>query len=143
MSTNSGDSPMNNPNRGISMQYVSVRNNLKKLRTLKSFLFYLLPISLLMGLVFPKAAGSLNSLGLSLIQLISFPAIPLVLAAVVLSTHSILTISKNKKSKFSFTKRLVVTLIGIVIFVSLFALCLLYTSPSPRDRTRSRMPSSA
>ena len=26
---------------------------------------------------------------------------------------------------------------------SLFSLCLLYTSPSPRDRTRSRMPSSA
>ena len=27
--------------------------------------------------------------------------------------------------------------------VSLFYDCLLYTSPSPRDRTRSRMPSSA
>ena len=26
---------------------------------------------------------------------------------------------------------------------ALSALCLLYTSPSPRDRTRSRMPSSA
>ena len=26
---------------------------------------------------------------------------------------------------------------------SLLKLCLLYTSPSPRDRTRSRMPSSA
>ena len=26
---------------------------------------------------------------------------------------------------------------------ALFTLCLLYTSPSPRDRTRSRMPSSA
>ena len=28
-------------------------------------------------------------------------------------------------------------------FIELFYLCLLYTSPSPRDRTRSRMPSSA
>ena len=27
--------------------------------------------------------------------------------------------------------------------IELFAICLLYTSPSPRDRTRSRMPSSA
>ena len=27
--------------------------------------------------------------------------------------------------------------------VANFTLCLLYTSPSPRDRTRSRMPSSA
>ena len=26
---------------------------------------------------------------------------------------------------------------------ALYAICLLYTSPSPRDRTRSRMPSSA
>ena len=28
-------------------------------------------------------------------------------------------------------------------FFTLFGRCLLYTSPSPRDRTRSRMPSSA
>ena len=27
--------------------------------------------------------------------------------------------------------------------LSIFIICLLYTSPSPRDRTRSRMPSSA
>ena len=31
--------------------------------------------------------------------------------------------------------------IGLVI--GLVTFCLLYTSPSPRDRTRSRMPSSA
>ena len=30
-----------------------------------------------------------------------------------------------------------------LVIISLFASCLLYTSPSPRDRTRSRMPSSA
>ena len=29
------------------------------------------------------------------------------------------------------------------VFIALVVLCLLYTSPSPRDRTRSRMPSSA
>ena len=33
---------------------------------------------------------------------------------------------------------------SIVVFaVGLIIICLLYTSPSPRDRTRSRMPSSA
>ena len=39
----------------------------------------------------------------------------------------------------------VVTGAGVVVFDSLGtpSLCLLYTSPSPRDRTRSRMPSSA
>ena len=32
---------------------------------------------------------------------------------------------------------------GTANFISLNISCLLYTSPSPRDRTRSRMPSSA
>ena len=32
---------------------------------------------------------------------------------------------------------------GSYIFNGLVSGCLLYTSPSPRDRTRSRMPSSA
>ena len=35
-------------------------------------------------------------------------------------------------------------LAGLAVSVKdLFDICLLYTSPSPRDRTRSRMPSSA
>ena len=33
--------------------------------------------------------------------------------------------------------------LGVKGWTSLFDACLLYTSPSPRDRTRSRMPSSA
>ena len=32
---------------------------------------------------------------------------------------------------------------GGVFVATIIAACLLYTSPSPRDRTRSRMPSSA
>ena len=32
---------------------------------------------------------------------------------------------------------------GLFTFAALYQTCLLYTSPSPRDRTRSRMPSSA
>ena len=32
---------------------------------------------------------------------------------------------------------------GMDVIVGLYKGCLLYTSPSPRDRTRSRMPSSA
>ena len=37
-----------------------------------------------------------------------------------------------------------VELAGMVFpLVEEFKVCLLYTSPSPRDRTRSRMPSSA
>ena len=48
----------------------------------------------------------------------------------------------------NFSRRLVLNLLFLlVLFVLLAAMlgggCLLYTSPSPRDRTRSRMPSSA
>jgi Na+/H+-dicarboxylate symporter len=91
---------------------------------------YILPVSLILGFIFPQASESLNSFGISLIQLISFPAIPLVLAAVVLSTHSILTITRSKKSEFNFPRRLVLTILTLVIFVSLFALTLaLYQKP--------------
>ena len=38
----------------------------------------------------------------------------------------------------------VISVLNVVTgFALLFVFCLLYTSPSPRDRTRSRMPSSA
>ena len=36
-----------------------------------------------------------------------------------------------------------VATIGLITVIGLLLACLLYTSPSPRDRTRSRMPSSA
>ena len=36
-----------------------------------------------------------------------------------------------------------IQLTAIAVGVGLVVSCLLYTSPSPRDRTRSRMPSSA
>ena len=38
---------------------------------------------------------------------------------------------------------LVVPVLSFVLMLGLLYVCLLYTSPSPRDRTRSRMPSSA
>ena len=41
------------------------------------------------------------------------------------------------------TVALCVGTLPLTIGWSLIYLCLLYTSPSPRDRTRSRMPSSA
>ena len=39
--------------------------------------------------------------------------------------------------------RRIVPIAGTLDFSPLILICLLYTSPSPRDRTRSRMPSSA
>ena len=40
------------------------------------------------------------------------------------------------------TKRIMILVVMLLPIVTSIA-CLLYTSPSPRDRTRSRMPSSA
>ena len=44
---------------------------------------------------------------------------------------------------YDLTKPKVVALILFTALVGMLLSCLLYTSPSPRDRTRSRMPSSA
>ena len=45
-----------------------------------------------------------------------------------------LAVSKNVKTAI---------MLGIAVIAVQVITCLLYTSPSPRDRTRSRMPSSA
>ena len=56
----------------------------------------------------------------------------------------------TKKGKKSMFRELLETVISagiiafiIITFIGQVTVCLLYTSPSPRDRTRSRMPSSA
>ena len=126
---------MNTQQKSVSQKvnyfhYSSVRNVLKKLRSVKSFLFYILPFSLLLGFFLPKATSSLNSLGLTLIQLISFPAIPLILAAVIISTHAIFSLSKTKENDLKFTRNLFTGLITLMVFISVFALLLaLYQKP--------------
>ena len=54
-------------------------------------------------------------------------------------------ISQNTASKKAIIDRHIIDSAQIIDFVDLNSntTCLLYTSPSPRDRTRSRMPSSA
>lgn len=110
--------------------YSSIRKLFKQLRTVKSFLIYILPFSLVLGLFLPKAAENLNSLGLTIIQLISFPAIPLILAAVIISTHSIFSLSTTKEDDLRFTRNLLTGLLALIIFVSVFAVLLaLYQKP--------------
>ena len=58
------------------------------------------------------------------------PTIALVLTALILLFFTI-TIESNEKVK------------QVIIFSGVVTTCLLYTSPSPRDRQKSRMPSSA
>ena len=51
--------------------------------------------------------------------------------------------SSFKSKKFKKETDLLIGFFGYEILCNLLNICLLYTSPSPRDRTRSRMPSSA
>ena len=53
--------------------------------------------------------------------------------------HVVTSLAKYK----ALNKILIWGLVIIVATAAVLYLCLLYTSPSPRDRTRSRMPSSA
>ena len=52
-------------------------------------------------------------------------------------------IEKAKQREDFYAKQILSTLIGYKIVGWLVKVCLLYTSPSPRDATLSRMPSSA
>jgi len=116
--------------KSFSFDYSSIKTFLRGLRSVKSFVFLLLPASLIIGLFLPDASNTFNSLGLALIQLISFPAIPLVLSAVIISTYSILSASRNRTNEFRFTRRLFFSLLGVIFFVSVFALLLsLYQKP--------------
>ena len=49
----------------------------------------------------------------------------------------------NMVSSFGMLLAILVTLIDVINPVLMLSACLLYTSPSPRDATLSRMPSSA
>ena len=61
----------------------------------------------------------------------------------VAKTSSAVNIAAGIKNKNPTAKVLLVDADPQGSVRSYFQLCLLYTSPSPRDRTRSRMPSSA
>ena len=52
-------------------------------------------------------------------------------------------VNVNVFSDGEFQPSLEETVRGQDVFIVQSTICLLYTSPSPRDRTRSRMPSSA
>ena len=49
----------------------------------------------------------------------------------------------NLPNKLTLTRILLVPLFMIFVSLGQYITCLLYTSPSPRDQVRSRMPSSA
>ena len=113
------------------MHYSTLKSFLITTRKPKYFLFLILPISILIGRFLPFLSQPLNDIGLTLIQLISFPAIPLVLSAVVISITSIFT-SKEEQGleKNNFAKTFLVTIIIFVVSFSFLAVLLsLYSKP--------------
>ena len=59
------------------------------------------------------------------------------------SASALAKAGQKYRSNFNSGQALSFLQTSLTAYYDLFADCLLYTSPSPRDRTRSRMPSSA
>tara|TARA_E500000178_G_C16972661_1_gene731722 strand:+ start:362 stop:1651 length:1290 start_codon:yes stop_codon:yes gene_type:complete len=111
------------------MKYSSIKSFLISLRKPKFFLFIVLPISILIGRFLPSLSEPLNDFGLTLIQLISFPAIPLVLSAVVLSINSIFSGKDiNKGEEYRFARTLLITILIFLFAFSFLAILLSFYS---------------
>ena len=112
------------------ISYAKLRSTLINLRSPKYFIFLILPLSIIIGKFLPNQSTFLNDLGLTLIQLISFPAIPLVLSAVVISINSIFNLGDKSNKKFKFARNLIFTIVCFVLSFSFIGLILaIYTTP--------------
>ena len=105
---------------------------LPKLRKPRNFFLYILPVSIVLGRFIPPSYSStLNEIGVSLVQLIAFPAIPLVLSAVMISIANIFgSETRSSSDRIRFGTRFIVSLLLAILFASSLALLLsLYQSP--------------
>ena len=102
------------------------------LRRPKNFFLYILPFSIVLGRIVPPSyASALNNGGLAMVQLIAFPAIPLVLSAVMISISDIFsTHDRTRQDRLRFTSRFLVSLSLTILFASLLAILLsMYQQP--------------
>lgn len=115
--------------RSISSSIFSFLPNLRKPR---NFFLYILPFSIILGRFIPPSYSStLNDVGVSLVQLIAFPAIPLVLSAVMISIANIFGAeTRSNSDRIRFGTRFIVALFAAILFASSLALLLsLYQNP--------------
>ena len=104
----------------------------------------LLFLSLLIGIIIARTLGPSGKGLLAVIAMVGTTIVNL--GNLGISTFNAYAVSNKSVEKKdiisnSFWLGLIIGL--IFFFIVLILACLLYTSPSPRDRTRSRMPSSA
>ena len=116
----------------VQSLFSSVFAFLPKLRKPRNFFLYILPVSIVLGRFIPPSYSStLNEIGVSLVQLIAFPAIPLVLSAVMISIANIFgSETRSSSDRIRFGTRFIVSLLLAILFASSLALLLsLYQSP--------------
>ena len=110
----------------VQSLFSSVFAFLPKLRKPRNFFLYILPFSIVLGRFIPPSYSStLNDIGVSLVQLIAFPAIPLVLSAVMISIANIFgSESRSNSDRIRFGTRFIVSLLAAILFASSLALLL-------------------
>ena len=102
------------------------------LRKPRNFFFYILPFSIVFGRIIPPSyASALNEAGLAMVQLIAFPAIPLVLSAVMISICNIFSANnRSRLSRVRFSGRFLISLSLTILLAALLAILLsIYQSP--------------
>ncbi len=105
---------------------------LPALRKPRNFFFYILPFSIVLGRFVPdSAASALNEAGVTMVQIIAFPAIPLVLSAVMISISNIFSVAeRSSEDRIRFSSRFIIALSLSLVFGAFLALLLsLYQSP--------------
>ena len=105
---------------------------LSALKRPRNFFFYILPFSIILGRLIPPGASSVfNDLGVAMVQIIAFPAIPLVLSAVMISISNIFCLSERSgEERLLFSSRFIGSLIFFLLFSAVLALLLsLYQAP--------------
>ena len=119
--------------KGFSQRLFSI---LPALRKPRNFFFYILPFSIILGRFIPaSAASALNDAGVTMVQIIAFPAIPLVLSAVMISISNIFSVAhRSSEDRLRFSSRFIVALIASLIFAALLALGLRCTTEQQHVR---------
>ena len=110
-------------NASLSQLLAQVLAFLASLRSPRRFFFYVLPFAVILGRVAPPSiADTFNDIGMSLVKLIAFPAMPLVLSAVMISMANIFGLNQSSsKQRRRFSGRFFFSVILSILIASFLA----------------------
>ena len=110
-------------NASLSQLLAQVLAFLASLRSPRRFFFYVLPFAVILGRVAPPSiADTFNDIGMSLVKLIAFPAMPLVLSAVMISMANIFGLNQSSsKQRRRFSSRFFFSVILSILIASFLA----------------------